>query len=131
MSPVAYPFDGPHTPDTVKAAASDVADLVRYLANATRRGDSLNDPADLALVVGRLNAALAGLPQILDQLAAHAARYATRRGLYDSHGDNPAGVAGDANLRLRAAARVLPIAVKELAAAHEAVSRLGIDERNP
>lgn len=122
-----YPYDGPHTPDTVREAAEDLSGLVRYLANATRRGDSLPQPGDLAAVVGSLQQVAGGLPQVLNQLAAHADRYATRADLSDSRSGDPAVVARDLSQYLRTAADGIAAIRAVLASAHEAASRLGVN----
>lgn len=118
-------MNGPRLP---ASAAQDVADLVRYLAAATRRGDSLPEPADLAVVVGHLHDAVTQLPQVLTQLARHADRYGTWSDLYDYRDGDPAAAVRDLVMQLRVAASTVTIAAEHLAAAHEAASRLGTNE---
>lgn len=120
-----FPYDGPHTPDRVRAAAEAVSALVRYLNNATRRGDSIRQPSDLAQIVGYLSGATAGLPQTLSQLAQHARRIARWADVYDDRGSDPGVVATDCGMHLQVAATNTAAAAQLLAAAHDAASRLG------
>lgn len=129
MAPVSrvadvYRYDGPHTPDTVKAAARDVADLVGYLANATGTVDL--DPPDLARIVDEIRTAVSELPQLLTHLADKARRYTTVDGLYDNQGGDAHALADLLNLHLLAAAHGMPSQM--LATAHEAASRLGTNQ---
>ncbi len=122
-----FPVDGPHTPHTVVAAARSLTHLVRYLNHATRQRDVFPTPAVLAWTVGHVHEAAAMLPQLCDQLAAAAGRLADQPGVYDQRGGDPAVTAADARTHLRAAwdrAHRLPA---PLAAAHEALTRLGIE----
>jgi hypothetical protein len=121
-----FPYDGPHTPDRVRAAARAVEDLVYYLGNATRRGAALPQPDDLAHVVASLHMAVSYLPQVLGQLVSHADRMGTWAGLYDDRGGDPGTVVRDLKLHLRTAAEAMPGEL--LGAAHEAASRLGANE---
>ncbi len=127
-----YPLDRPHTAQQVIAAARDLDELVRYLNHATR-GHVLNIPADLYTVLGGLVGAVSKLPQLLEQAAAHADRYATTAGLYDDRGGNPAVTAADVRQRLWATHAAVLRAIDPLAAAHEACSRLGVQtpKENP
>ncbi len=125
MTSALYPLDGPHYPETVIAAAHDVEHLVHYLTLATRHRTILNNPGDASTVIGALHQTATMLFQLFDQMAQHADRWVDRPGLYDHRGDDPGYTATNAGLHLRgAAAGTLPVAA-HLAAAHEAVSRLG------
>src|SRR5262245_27636338 len=84
------PVDGPHTPDGVRAAAGLIGELVRRLNHATLRERverSLPYPATVDAVVGRLQAAAGGLPQLLIQLAHRLDALAAAPGLYDDRGE--------------------------------------------
>lgn len=119
------PLDGHYTPETVVGVARTVDEAVRYL-NHTTRGDALDNPADLYLVLAALSGAATKLPQLFDQLAAVAGRYATTSGLFDDRGGNPVVTAANVRDSLRAAWDRAVRLVDPLQAAHEAASRLGI-----
>ncbi len=122
----AYPLDGPHAAATIVQAAHDVQHLVRYLCRATRHTALLGNPADTATTIGALHEAAAMLFQLFGQLANAAEQW---HGLYDYRGDDPVYTATNAGLHLRgAAAATLPVAA-HLAAAHEAVARLGTNPK--
>ncbi len=127
-----YLLDGPHTPATVIGAARDIDGLVRYLNHATR-GHTLDNPADLYLVLGALFGAVMKLPQLVEQFAAHADRYVMASGLFDDRGGNPAFTAMDVREHLQAAHAVLLQLIDPLRGAHEACSRLGVQtpKENP
>lgn len=62
----AFPYDGPHSPTSVVAAAEAVAQLVRYLANATR---TVHLPApDLSATLRDLGVAVSRYDQVIRQL---------------------------------------------------------------
>lgn len=62
-----WPYDGPHTDESVVGAAQAVSHLVRYVANATYRPVS-SGPAFYE-VLWRLDEAMARVDQVLRQLA--------------------------------------------------------------
>lgn len=126
-----YPYDGPHTPETVRAAAEDVSALVRYLARATRDGDSVRQLPDLAQIVGYLSGAIGDLPQVFMHLSEHARRISMWSDVYDDRGGDPAVVARDLDQHLRTAGHSATVAAGILSAAHEAASRLGTNEGDP
>lgn len=74
-----WPYDGPHTADTVIAAADAVAQLTRYLNNATR-GTDIPAP-DLYEATSHLTAAADGLDQLCGEFATHARRHMQNRAL--------------------------------------------------
>lgn len=103
----ALPYDGPHSADTVRDAASGVYALVRHLNNATGPG---NGEATLRLapaideVLSGLHSSTYALDQLLSQLAGALTRQAGDPTLYDDRRDRPAaGVAADAANRILAA----------------------------
>jgi hypothetical protein len=65
----AFPVGGPYSGADTTAAGAALAELVRYLAHATRHAEALPEPQDAARLLGDLSTALAGLPQVLDQVA--------------------------------------------------------------
>lgn len=84
-----WPYDGPHTPDTVREAAAAMAELVRYLNNATGPGNStatVGYAPQLYRLLGNLTATVGGLDQQFEQLAAAAERHAADPLLYDDRG---------------------------------------------
>jgi hypothetical protein len=86
------PYDGPHSADTVADAAYGLSALVRYLNNATgpRNGrTTLAWAATNDRVLGGVNAAVYGLDQLLEQLAAAMERQAQDPTLYDDRRDRP------------------------------------------
>jgi len=79
------PLDGPHQPDQVVTAARLVAELVRRLNRATRPGHALPSPGDLYGLLGGLTEAVAGLDQLLGQLADRADAFAENPRLTHTH----------------------------------------------
>lgn len=67
-----FPYDGPHSADTVREAALVVSRLVRYLNNATQHSNArytlewANTAND---VIGYIRASAHGQAQLLEQLA--------------------------------------------------------------
>lgn len=61
-----FPLDGPHSRESVTAAARSVGELVRYLNHATQEVELT--PPELAQVVAELGRAVGMLPQLLSQL---------------------------------------------------------------
>lgn len=84
-----FPYDGPHTDDTVLDALRGAQSLIRYANNATSRRGVLNGPS----VYRSASAAAAmahGLVQLLDQLADAARQVAEDPTAYDDRRDRPA-----------------------------------------
>ncbi|MBX6721717.1 MAG: hypothetical protein IRY92_00555 [Dactylosporangium sp.] len=79
------PLDGPHQPDQVIAAARLIGELVRRLNRATASGHVLPWPGDLYGVLGGITEAVAGLAQLLDQLADRADAFAEHPRLTHTH----------------------------------------------
>ncbi|MBL1079478.1 hypothetical protein JK358_34240 [Nocardia sp. 2] len=74
MVQMLWPTDGPHTPESMIAAANAIDDLWRYLAHATRgTSDACEQPADVYLAVGALMTSARSAMQALAQLANWAA----------------------------------------------------------
>lgn len=81
------PYDGPHSGETVAAAAAALPPLVRYLNNATRSPAGLPYAATVDRVVAGLESVAMGLDQLLGQLVEHTERHAADPTLYDDrHG---------------------------------------------
>lgn len=88
-----WPYDGPHSAETVINAADTLVGLVRYMNNATRSPGRLN-ASQLWRVLVELASVAAGMDQLLRQLAATAQRVATevanQPGWYDDRHDRQA-----------------------------------------
>lgn len=113
--------DGPHTEDTIRAAAAGIVTLVRYLNAATQSPACESGPV-VASVLADLGAAGRGLDQTLIQLARAAARLADDPTLYDDRGadhdtadttETVADATAEARLRLAAVTSVLRDAASE------------------
>lgn len=77
------PLGGPYNPEAVTATAALCAELVRRLNHATFRGEnSLPYPSSVDRLVTNLNGAVAGLPQLLGQLAQRLDTFADDPNLY-------------------------------------------------
>jgi hypothetical protein len=122
-----YRLDGPHTPESVTAAAADIQHLVHYLTRATRHRHTLAHPADAAKVIGALDEAVSMLPQLFNQAANAAGRWVDLPGLCDDRGGDPAVVVADAKAHLNAARDRAQRLGDPLTAAHQAVLRLGVE----
>ncbi|MCE0765943.1 hypothetical protein LWC35_23985 [Pseudonocardia kujensis] len=84
----AFPYDGPHNADTITEAASAVAELHRYLNNATR--SSTLTASELASTLQSLSRAASGYRQLLDQLRQQVGRLEQHGAIYsDQHPDDP------------------------------------------
>lgn len=102
-----WPYDGPHSRDTVESAAQAIAGLVRYLNNATWNPQRLPAPG-LYRVLSNLNSMMYGLDQLLNQLTTATDRVADDPTLYDDRRDRPArNTAVEVGSHLKAAAGAL------------------------
>ncbi|MEV8609552.1 hypothetical protein AB0383_16745 [Amycolatopsis sp. NPDC051373] len=77
-----FPYDGPHSADTVADAARAMAKIGRYLNNATQRERTLPYGSSIGTVIGNVKATLFQLDQLLDQLASAALHLAEDPALY-------------------------------------------------
>jgi hypothetical protein len=123
-----FPVGGPYSGADTTAAGAALADLVRYLAHATRHAEALPEPQDAARLLGDLSTALAGLPQVLDQVAR---RLVGMRPVLGSTEDDPGSalrtIAGELSLaRLR-----LADAAADLDRARQGVDTLYVAEEGP
>lgn len=88
-----WPYDGPHTPETAAAAAEAIADLVRYVNNATGPGNvthTLPHASHVYGVLGSLDTAIGGLWQLAGNLLWASVNHAADPTLYDDRRDRPA-----------------------------------------
>lgn len=83
------PYDGPHGPDTVLAAAAALQPLVRYMNNATRSATTVPYAATVDKLVAYLESMAGGLDQLLRQLVEHLEHQAEDPALYDDRHDRP------------------------------------------
>lgn len=124
-----WPLDGPYDPESTVDAARTIAELVRYLNNATapwKGPDCLRYPFHLRSVVANLRGALYDMEQLCRQLAARTSGFAEDSRLYDDRGGDPAAMVAEIVGGLRTAAGLLPYVATVLGQADEAANRLGI-----
>lgn len=127
-----FPYDGPHTPESVLEAARGIAALVRYLNNATGPGNdarSLPDAPWAYRVLGSVHGSVDGLEQLLYQLATALDRLSADPTLYDDRRGCYVGrdTAHEAAGHLAAAQRTLAEPRAQLAEAWKVTSHLGHD----
>jgi hypothetical protein len=128
MQQIVFRPDGPHDPDYTVEVADAVSEGVRTLNYATRGRPGLVYPSHVYDVLGRLQAAAAGLDQALRQMSDFLAEEASagravehRGGPY--HGDTAQAVE-DASAYLRNARIRAGMLAASLASAQEAISGL-------
>jgi len=114
------PYDGPHSPDTVREAANGLSAMVRYLNNATGGWNgktTLRLAPTVDAILGSLHGCVFGLDQLLSQLGEALVRQSSDPTLYDDRRDrDAAAVAGEASdrvLAVRDAAMDLTDAITE------------------
>ncbi|RJQ70577.1 hypothetical protein D5S17_29040 [Pseudonocardiaceae bacterium YIM PH 21723] len=102
-----FPLDGPYSEDHTRAAATAIAELVRYLNHATQRTTS--DAVPYASVAGsvasNLSATLHGMKQLADQIGRHAEQWATEPGIRHDGGEDPAVALYEAVAELKKAGK--------------------------
>jgi hypothetical protein len=117
-----WPYDGPHTHETITTAMSVASGLVRYVNNATQR------PPEWAVtiygVLSGLSGAIHGLDQLLDQAASAMEAQAGDPTLYDDRRGSvvASDTAGNAAGRIEEARAV----ARELAAALDRARELAV-----
>lgn len=84
-----FPYDGPHSADSIGDAALFLSRLVRYLNNATQNPERLNGPL-LYRVLTHLNAAESLQQQLLAQLVLGYESVSLDQTAYDDRRDRPA-----------------------------------------
>lgn len=118
-----WPYDGPHSAETVTNAASALSALVRYLNNATGPGNgrqSLRYAPHIYRTLGNLHSAVGGLDQLLGQLVGELERIAEDPSAYDDRRGTDAHEGTD--VTARSAAHKLSVARRPLASLREYVS---------
>lgn len=64
-----WPYDGPHSPETIINAAQGLERLVRYMDNASQYPSLFDQPWQVHDMLLAVHGALYGLDQLLDQAA--------------------------------------------------------------
>lgn len=119
-----WPYDGPHSDQKVKDAASMVSGLVRYMNNATHR--PMRYAASANGVLGALTGAVYGLDQLTGQLARTLEHHAQDLSLYDDRRDRTGHqTALAAALQLGNARHAIAQLADALAAVREHTNHLG------
>lgn len=78
-----WPYDGPHSDETVVSALQMAGLLIRYANNATQYKSSLPWVATVYRAVGQLHGAVSGLDQLTSQLVTALENHADDPTLYD------------------------------------------------
>lgn len=129
---VLWPYDGPHTPDSVIEAVTTISALVRYANNATQAGKgTLQWASTVDSTIGGLHAALAGMNQLVTQLAVSLLDQVDNPTLYDNRRspEHPAGeTARRAAVQLQETRHALQVAADKLAVVRPETSRLGNED---
>lgn len=125
-----WPYDGPHSADSVQTAAGALPDLVRYLNNATGpNGQNLPFASHVGDAVGSTRGGVALLDQFIEQLGMALVRHSNKGPgmLYDDRGQgHDAGQTVAAALHhLNEAREALHPLVDALDEAHGAINHLG------
>jgi uncharacterized protein (DUF885 family) len=121
-----WPYDGPYSPEQTAAAATVVGRLGRYLNNATQKRDALPYANVAHNVLSGVGAAVFGLDQLVEQLAAFAERQADDSTLYDDRYDrSPAMTALDLAAELAEMRPAIGELARRLQAASAIASHLG------
>lgn len=126
-----WPYDGPHSSDTVMEAARAIDELVTYLSNATAPGNGekvLKYGPTVYRVLGALGGALAGLDQVLKQIGDAETRIGESPKAYDDRRDRPAATTtSEVTVHVELARKQLETARASIALAHSAASHIGHD----
>lgn len=130
-----WPYDGPHTPDSVESATRALSDLVRYLNNATQpanASESLPSAPVVRRITGDLVTSTARLDQFVEQLDTALRRQGGDPSLFDERGPgySASDTVAETSSHLDEVRSRLTSAHAHLGKAHSAVWRLGHD-RDP
>jgi len=124
-----WPYDGPHGRDSVTSAAGAMADLVRYLNNATGPGNAaatLEWASTIDLLLHGVDRTIGGLDQLLGQLSVALTAQADSASLYDDRRDRPGhDTALAAAAQLRRARRTLQALALDVVHVVDATHHLG------
>lgn len=125
-----WPYDGPHSEDTVLEAARAIHELVEYLNNATFGGTkkTLRYSPQVARILGSLGSGLSGLDQLLEQLMVAETRIGKDPKAHDERRDRPASQsANEAVEHIGQARKLLAQTSSALLSASTAAFRIGHD----
>lgn len=124
-----WPYDGPHTPESVQSAGIAVDRLLRYIANATGPWNAQNTlpyAASAYPVLGGIRDGVHHLPQILEQLKGFIDTQAQDPSLYDDRRDRPAEeTAYELSVELYEARHAAVVLGRRLSSARGIASHLG------
>jgi hypothetical protein len=120
-----FPLDGPHSPQTVSAAAGQAAEALRYLCYATRLDqDGLREPDDVYALLDPLYTAAARYPQLLAQIVAHLCDWRDGTRLASTSGHSPSPAVRNAVFELDAAETAAAYLTARLRETQNAISGL-------
>ncbi len=118
--------DGPHSPDYTAEVGNALAEAVRVLNYATRRGeDGLEYPGDAYTLLGNLHTATSRLPQLLAQVTEFLDGWQASGQLASSDGD-PSMLAARAAFELGEAHTLARNLTSSLQAAQNAIASLSV-----
>ncbi|MCP2343380.1 hypothetical protein [Actinomadura rupiterrae] len=129
--------DAGHNPDQTLAIADALAESARLLTYATMPGSGgLDDPGDVYTVLGSLTAAIGSLPQTLAQMSELvrdqiAQGRAVENPFYGPNSGNANASYAEMHAAIQQAGGHLAALLRDLQAAHIAVSGLGINPNPP
>lgn len=123
-----WPYDGPHTPESVAAALTAMGCLLRYTNNATWKPKTVPYAPHVYRALGHINSVVYGLDQLLEQLSAALGRHSDDPSLYDDRRDRDGdATAAEAIVQIRAMRGALAQAASQGDAAVALTSHLGHD----
>lgn len=124
-----WPYDGPHSDDTVSDAAQALPALVRYLNNATQYPATMAWAATTYRTASGVASTIHLMDQLLRQLAGAMDRQVDDPTLYDDRRDRPgADTAIETSMDLHAAREALAVVARHLDAAVSHAVHLGNEE---
>lgn len=121
----AWPYDGPHSTESVISAAEAIADLVRYMNNATRTPGRLPYAGDVYTVLGHLTTMTRRLPQLVTQLKAATDQHWDSTTVYDTEGGCPQDLLGDCSAGFDALSASIADLTNGLADVHAMIGQVG------
>lgn len=130
---------GPYSAEASIAASDGPAHLIRYLNHATRHPEAVPYPVVSARILGNLHAAVADLPQLVDQLAGRARSLDRNPHAYvyrgaDGRNHNQEAVTETVSAlrtELSTVAQMAAVLAQHLSTAQSLANRLGVNEPDP
>jgi hypothetical protein len=86
-----WPYDGPHSAESVTQAAEGISQLARYINNATQGGRRYPYMSTVSRVAASLAITCHGLDQLLNQMKTATEDHARTGDLYDDRDPNQSG----------------------------------------